>query len=94
VDISNLFSRPEPFKLINFPAVQEMGLNITVRSDGETVDLSARKPVKGIVLDAEGGDVHWSDQAIDLAPHDPQTIQARGLNGRKLKIRFLGDGTL
>jgi beta-mannosidase len=69
-----------------------MGLNVTVRSDGETVDLSARKPVKGIVLDVEGDGVYWSDQAIDLAPHDPQTIKAKGLKGRKLKIRFLGDG--
>lgn len=74
--------------------MQELGLDVTVRPDGETVDLSARKPIKGIILDVEGDDVRWSDQAIDLAPHDPQTIKGKGLKGRKPKIRFLGDGTV
>lgn len=55
--------------------------------------LSAKKPMKGIVLDVEGHDVKWSDQAIDLVPGDPQVIRAAGLNGRDVKVRFLGDGT-
>ena len=50
-------------------------------------------PIKGIVLDLEGDDVKWSDQAIDLMPGDPQIIKAVGLNGRKVKARFLGDGS-
>lgn len=49
--------------------------------------------MKGIVLDVEGHDVKWSDQAIDLVPGDPQVIRAAGLNGRDVKVRFLGDGT-
>lgn len=55
--------------------------------------LSTKKPVKGIVLDVEGGDAKWSDQAIDLVPGDPQVIRAAGLNGRDVKVKFLGDGT-
>jgi beta-mannosidase len=52
------------------------------------------KPIKGIVLDAEGVEnVKWSDQAIDLVPGDPQTIKAIGLKGRKVSVRYLGDGT-
>ncbi|KAF8195946.1 beta-mannosidase [Mycena galopus ATCC 62051] len=80
---------PEPFKFINFPADTE----VKVAVDGESVSLSTNRPVKGLVLDVEGPDVQWSDQAIDLVPEDPQTVQAIGLNGRAVKLRYLGDGT-
>lgn len=89
-------SRPEPFKFINFPKVEELGLEVTVdsgSSDGESVKLSTRKPIKGIILEVDGEDVVWGDQAIDLVPGDPQVIPVKGLNGRKVKARFLGDGT-
>jgi beta-mannosidase len=86
--------RPEPFKFIHFPSVEAVGLKVTVEEDGETVRLETKKPIKGIVLDVEGEeDVKWSDQAVDLVPGDPQTVRARGLNGRAVKVRFLGDGT-
>ncbi|KAJ6539298.1 glycoside hydrolase family 2 protein [Mycena capillaripes] len=80
---------PEPFKFIHFPADTEVKVNV----DGESITLSTNRPVKGIVLDVEGPDVKWSDQGIDLVPDDPQTIQAVGLNGSEIKLRFLGDGT-
>jgi beta-mannosidase len=73
--------------------VAELGLKTDVGFDGETVTLSTSKPIKGIVLDVDGEEVKWSDQAIDLVPKDPQTVRAIGLNGREIKIRFLGDGT-
>lgn len=85
--------RPEPFKFIKFPAIKDLGLVVQIGDDGESVHLSAKKPVKGIVLDVEGEDVKWGDQAIDLVPGDPQFIKAVGLNGREVKARFLGDGT-
>ncbi|THH15213.1 hypothetical protein EW146_g5231 [Bondarzewia mesenterica] len=81
----------EPFKYIHFPAVKDLGFKIHVH--GESVKLSTKRPIKGIVLDVEGEDVKWSDQAIDLVPGDDQTVEAQGLNGRKVKARFLGDGT-
>ncbi|KAF8974313.1 beta-mannosidase [Flammula alnicola] len=84
---------PEPFKYIHFPPAEDLGLEVDVGADGESVTLSTKKPIKGIVLDAEGDDVKWSDQAIDLVPGDPQTVQAVGLKGRAVKLRFLGDGT-
>ena len=85
--------RPEPFKYIHFPSVQVAGLEIKVREDGETVELSCKKPIKGIVLDVEGEDAKWSDQAIDLVPGDNQTVTVKGLKGRKIHARYLGDGT-
>ncbi|KAF8897495.1 glycoside hydrolase family 2 protein [Infundibulicybe gibba] len=84
---------PEPFKFIHFPPKEDLGLAATVSPDGESVLLTTRKPVKGVVLDVLGEDVKWSDQAIDLAPDDPQTVKAVGLKGRAVKLRFLGDGT-
>lgn len=85
--------RPEPFKFINFPTPEEVGLKATVSEDGESVVLTTKKPVKGLVLDVDGEAVKWSDQAIDLVPDDPQTVKAVGLNGREVKLRYLGDGT-
>ena len=55
--------------------------------------LSAQRPVKGVVLEVEGEDVKWGDQAIDLVPGDPQTVKVTGLKGRPVKVRFLGDHT-
>ncbi|KAJ7228703.1 glycoside hydrolase family 2 protein [Mycena pura] len=80
---------PEPYKFIKFPADTELDVKV----DGESITLSANRPVKGIVMDVDGPDVKWSDQAIDLVPDDPQTIRAVGLNGRQVKLRYLGDGT-
>lgn len=62
--------------------------------DVTTIRLSSSRPIKGVVLDAEGDeDVKWSDQGIDLVPGDEQVVLAWGLNGRPVKARFLGDGT-
>jgi len=61
--------------------------------DGESVTLSTKKPIKGLILDVDGDDVKWNDQAIDLIPDDPQVVRAIGLNGREVKVRFLGDGS-
>ena len=85
--------RPEPFKYIHFPDVKDLGLKIVPTEDGESVALSALRPIKGIVLDVEGKEVKWGDQAIDLVPGDPQIVEAIGLKGRTVKARFLGDGT-
>jgi len=84
---------PEPYKYLKFPSVKEVGLTITPLGDGESIELLAHRPVKGIVLDAEGEFVKWGDQAIDLVPGDPQIIKAEGLKGRTIKARFLGDGS-
>ncbi|TCD70426.1 hypothetical protein EIP91_003507 [Steccherinum ochraceum] len=84
---------PEPFKFITFPDTKALGLSVEVGTDGESVTLSTAKPIKGIVLDVEGEDVRWDDQAVDLVPGDPQVIKTVGLKGRQVKVRYLGDGT-
>jgi beta-mannosidase len=64
-----------------------------VVTEEDSVKLSSLKPVKGIILDVDGEEVQWSDQAIDLVPNDPQVIEARGLKGRQPTVRYLGDGS-
>ncbi|KAI0053587.1 glycoside hydrolase family 2 protein [Auriscalpium vulgare] len=91
--LSRYSNWPEPFKYIHFPAVEDLGFKIATLGDGESVELSTLRPIKGVVLDAEGDFVKWSDQAIDLVPGDPQVIKAVGLKGRAVKARFLGDGS-
>lgn len=71
--------------------MKEAGLKISV--DRENVEISCKKPIKGIILDVDGDDVKWSDQAIDLVPGDPQVVRAVGLAGRDIKARYLGDGS-
>ncbi|OSC98975.1 glycoside hydrolase family 2 protein [Trametes coccinea BRFM310] len=87
---------PEPYKYLHFPA--DVGLQIVVTPDTDRtrdrVELSASRPVKGIVLEVEGQeDAHWSNQAIDLVPGDPQVVFVKGLGGRKVHARYLGDGS-
>lgn len=83
--------RPEPFKWIRFPSRLSVGLRVDVGADGETVQVSCKKPIKGLVFDVKGEEVAWSDQALDLVPGDPQTVVGRGLRGREVKVKFLGD---
>lgn len=90
-DANYHFCRPEPFKFLKFPSAEEVRLVIEVLPDKQSLKLSCSKPVKGIVLDVDGDDVKWSDQAIDLVPGDPQIVNAIGLNGRVVKARYLGD---
>ena len=89
----NFLVRPEPFKFIRFPDVKDLGLKITPDEQGEAIVLSAQRPIKGIVLEVDGEDVKWGDQALDLVPGDPQTVKVIGLKGRPVTARFLGDNT-
>ncbi|CDO71388.1 Glycoside Hydrolase Family 2 protein [Trametes cinnabarina] len=87
---------PEPYKYIHFPA--DVGLQIVVTPDADgtrdRAELSAARPIKGMVLDVDGpDDARWSDQAIDLVPGDPQVVFVEGLAGRKIRARYLGDGS-
>ncbi|KDQ51573.1 glycoside hydrolase family 2 protein [Jaapia argillacea MUCL 33604] len=79
---------PQPFRHVDFP--QNPGLKITV--EGESVRVSAEKPVKALVLsvDGDGGEVKWSDNALDIMPGDEQMVIAKGLQGRNIKIAHLG----
>jgi beta-mannosidase len=77
---------PEPWKYLTFP---DAGLKIITH--GESVTLSCSQPIKGIVLEVDGEDCQWSDQAIDLMPGDDQVILAKGLDGREVTVKASHD---
>lgn len=82
---------PEPWKYLTFPDPK-----LVLKVDGDRVTLSCEKPIKGVILDLEdrsGEEVKWSDQAIDMFPGDVQVVEAKGLKGRKIKARYIGDGS-
>ncbi|KAK8844526.1 hypothetical protein IAR55_006372 [Kwoniella newhampshirensis] len=86
--VSRYSNWPEPWKYLTFP-----NPNLKVKVNGDQVELSCDKPIKGIVLDVEGDECEWSDQAVDLFPGDTQIVEAKGLKGREVITRYLGDGT-
>ena len=63
---------PQPLKHMTFA---DRGLKIT--ANGEDVTVSAKKPVKGLLLTAEG--VSWSDNGMDIVPGEPLVINGKGL---------------
>lgn len=76
---------PEPFKYLD---LSDRGISLAL--SGETLTISAQKPVKGFVLDT-GDEVSLSDNCIDVMPGDAQVIQLRGYKGsvEQLKWRIL-----
>lgn len=102
-----VYSRPEPFKYLTFPTPQEVSLRLDVSLASSTEDgnggdglegcdairVGVERPIKGLVLDVEGEDAGWSDQALDVVPGDDQVVRVWNLKGRKLKARYLGDGS-
>ena len=90
--------RPEPFKYLTFPTPEEVSLKLDVSSteDGgwATIRVGVERPIKGLVLDVEGEDAKWSDQAVDMVPGDDQVVKVWNLQGRgEIKARYLGDGS-
>ncbi|KAK4689681.1 beta-mannosidase, partial [Tremellales sp. Uapishka_1] len=79
---------PEPYKYLRYPKTE-----LEIAYHGDAIVLSCDNPVKGIILEVEGEECTWSDQAIDLFPGDPQRVTVKGLKGRKVMARYLGDGS-
>ncbi|KAH9480071.1 Beta-mannosidase B [Psilocybe cubensis] len=84
---------PEPYRFLQPP---DPGLLVEVKSvfdDETTLALSVKSPAKCVVLSVDGDVepvVHWSDNALDLVPDDPQIVFARGLKGRRVKVAYFG----
>lgn len=76
---------PEPFKYLD---LSDRGLSLALQE--EKLTISARKPVKGFVLDLEDA-VSPTDNCIDIMPGDERDIQVVGYTGslEQLKWRIL-----
>lgn len=83
---------PQPFRHVDFP---DPVLRVVVDSEGGTVSVDVEKPVKGLFFTVDRSEntpsfwetVKWSDNALDVLPGDPQTVEVRGLEGRDARIR-------
>ena len=62
-------------------------------SSYDEIRVGVERPIKGLVLDVEGEDARWSDQALDVVPGDDQVVKVWNLKGREVKVRYLGDGS-
>jgi len=96
-DNSGISLRPEPFKYLAFPTPEDVSLKLDVSSTEDegfdAIRVGVERPIKGLVLDVEGEDAKWSDQALDVVPGDDQVVRVWNLQGRELKARYLGDGS-
>lgn len=87
--ISRTYSWPEPFKFLYFPE-----RSIQVRRSGlrnETLQITADKPIRGMVLRVEGRDIEWSDNCFDLCPGESQNVVASDICDQDVvRIRYYG----
>ena len=60
-------------------------------SSCDAIRVGVERPIKGLILDVEGEDVEWNDQALDVVPGDEQVVRVWNLKGREIKARYLGD---
>lgn len=87
-------SWPEPLKYVRFS--KETKVDISVEGD-KVVVVKSNRPVKGVVLGVkveEGEEATFEDNFVDLVPGEEIGIEVKGLNGRLLEARFLGDWEL
>jgi beta-mannosidase len=75
---------PEPWKYLTLPD-PEISLQ---RSGADLLQVSVRRPAKGVFLSADVG-VVWSDNMLDIFPGDTQTIFAQQLLEHEVRIRSL-----
>lgn len=76
----------QPLKFVHTkPSVRDVSITV----NGDSVTLSAKKPVKGVVLELAEGDndeVKWRDQGVDLVPGEEVVVRAEGLGGREVRV--------
>ena len=75
---------PEPIKYADVSA--EPG--ISIKSEGEKLLVTAKKPVKGLWFSIEDDEVMFEDNFIDLMPGEMREIHVHGLNGREIQARW------
>jgi len=86
--LARWISWPDPVKFVKF--AKDPGLRVNVEHDH--VELFARAPIKGLVLDvATEEQPVWEDNCLDLVPGETIVVKAKGLDGKKVVTRWLCD---
>ena len=77
---------PQPYRVLDLPDPE-----VTIRIEADTVCVDVTRPVKGLVLSTAGDEEpQWEDNNLDMIPGDKRRIKAVGLNGRIVRVAYLG----
>lgn len=87
--LARWISWPEPLKFVRF----KKGLKVEARVEevGDVVVLSSNAPAKGVVVDVpfgEGKGAVFEDNFVDVVPGEDIRIKVKGLDGRKVEVRW------
>lgn len=87
VEVSSDVSWPDPIKYLDF---SDRGVEVKYVGEDGTVEVSAKKPVKGFVFSERQG-VSVSDNGFDLIPREkPVTVKVEGVKAQELSWTFVG----
>jgi beta-mannosidase len=91
-NLARWISWPEPLKFLRFHP--KLAVSASISSSGEEVVLTTNAPAKGVTLQVpveEGEDAIWEDNFLDLVPGEEIVVGVKGLEGRKVEVRWLCD---
>ncbi|KAL2007512.1 hypothetical protein VTN00DRAFT_8950 [Thermoascus crustaceus] len=90
-EIARKVSWPEPYRYLDLPRETE----VEIKVDGDWVLLKCGQyPAKGVMVyvdEKSGEEPEWSDNLWDMMPGEMITVEARGLNGREVKVKHLAN---
>ena len=79
---------PEPLKYLHLPKPQKLKAVLT--ADGNTVQVSAEVPVKGVALESEDDEIKFEDNLVDIVPGEVVSIGVKGASkDSKIETRYL-----
>ncbi|KAK3355617.1 glycoside hydrolase superfamily [Neurospora tetraspora] len=87
--IARYVNWPEPLKYLHLQKPKE--LKVVLSEDGTAVEISAKVPIKGLVVETEDDEVAFEDNLVDLVPNEVVRIGVKGATKEtKLEARYLG----
>ena len=79
---------PQPYKYLSFD--EDRGLQVKLGDSRKEINITASKPVKGLVFDERPG-LSFSDNGLDVVPGEDYSVQVHGLGENEvLGWMFLG----
>ena len=101
--LARIMDWPEPFRYLHWPRDTRLDVKAEKHDRWEyVVTIVANAPIKGCWLEAKWDETEeeeepeplWEDNMFDLMPDSPITVGVKGLRGRTVVARFLGDWEL
>ena len=87
--IARYINWPEPLKYVHLQ--QPKQLKVELADGGQSVDISAEVPIKGVAVYCESDEVVFEDNLVDIVPGETVTIGVKGAKGGEaITSRYLG----